>query len=287
MARLNPQGLARRDKGLLSTMLAPPGMTLASIDLSAGEPTVTTHYSQDRNYKMACFDMVGKAPYYENGILQIDDIYLQTASVSPIGKKDVDALWAKDWNGKTFSEQWLRDSEVIKKAYKEGRAFHKILCLGLGYGMGAQKMVNSAYEKGYALDIDTAKKFKNVYWDLYKDVRKFVKTCENMIKRDGHIVNEFGYRGTPPDFKAFNFWIQSSVSGIMHVFTKYLMHELPQGSRYYACVHDELIIAVPDDYVKEAFKAKERATILLNDTLEWSVDIRTGWVLGKNWYEAK
>lgn len=287
MARLNVQGLARRDPGLMKSILSPPGYTTVSIDLASGEPTVTTHYSQDRNYKMACFDMVGKAPYYENGILQIDDIYLQTASVSPIGRKAVDTLWQQDWSGKTFPQQWLEDPEVIKKAYKDGRAFHKILCLGLSYGMGSQKMVNSAYEKGYALDLDTAKKFKRVYWDLYEGVKQFVEFCGDMRKRDGCIINEFGYRGICEPHKSFNFWIQSSVSGILHVFTRLLMHELPQGCRYITCVHDELLIAVPDELLQEAFQAKERATQQLNDTLDWSVNIRTGWVPGKTWYEAK
>lgn len=286
MARLNVQGLARRDPGLMRSIITDPGFTTVSIDLSAGEPTCTTHYSQDRNYKMACFDMVGKAPYYENGILQIDDIYMQVASVSPIGRKDIEDLWNRDWNGRTFAQQWVEDSEVIKKAYKDGRAFHKILALGLGYGMGGAKMVSSAYEKGYTLDLATAKQFHGAYWSLYKDVKKFAETLSKMRKKNGSIVNEFGYRGVCEPHKAFNFYIQSSVSGIMHVFGRYLM-ENAKYSQYVTCIHDELLVAVPIDRLDEFKKDKDLATKQLNETLEWSVDIRTGFVSGLSWFEAK
>ncbi len=85
---LNVQGLARKEQGLLSYVLPEEGFSFVSVDLGAGEPSVTSHFSKDKNYYAACFGMVGKAPYYDQqGVLQIDDIYLAGASVAPTGKQ--------------------------------------------------------------------------------------------------------------------------------------------------------------------------------------------------------
>ena len=288
MARLNVQGLARGDKGLMSTIVTHPGQTIVSIDLASGEPTVTTHYSQDPNYYAASFGMVGKAPFYDpSGLLQISDIYLMTMSKSPMGAQRMREVFNTPWDGLTFGEQWLKDDEKIKKFLKPERAFHKTLCLGLGYGMGPKKMVKSAYEKGYELSLEHAQQFHKVYWTTFKGVKSFAQWCTRQVENRGYIVNEFGYRCTPQPFKAYNAFIQSSVSGIMHVFGRELIPLLPKHSRYLTCIHDELLISVPTEQLEDAFKAKEQATEILNDTLAWSVKIRTGWAPGKDWYTAK
>ena len=83
--KLNPQGLARKDRALLSAVLPSPGHTFVSCDLSSGEPTCTAHYSQDKNYHDATFGMVGIPPYYAKDVLKIDNLYLTVMSVSPHG----------------------------------------------------------------------------------------------------------------------------------------------------------------------------------------------------------
>lgn len=102
-----------------------------SIDLAAGEPTVTAHFSQDQRYRFATIDGVGKEPYYAaDGVLMVDDIYLMVMSVSPMGKQ---LMWDTYHNhmfgdGKyNFVTQWMLDSEVVKSHLKKFRQFHKIL----------------------------------------------------------------------------------------------------------------------------------------------------------------
>lgn len=288
--KLNAQGLARRDKGLMSCILSGKDKTTVSIDLSAGEPSVTSHFSQDRNYLYACFEGVGKVPKYRGGILQIDDIYLMTMSVSPIGADKMREAFNAKWPAGSFQDQWMVDPEVIKTALKRDRQIHKILALGLGYGMGAKKMVKQMYDQGYILELKNAKAFHRAYWALFSGVKKFSEMLSNRIERDGYLINPFGYRLTPEPHKAFNYFIQSSVSGIMHVFTAKLMAAAPDAE-FITCVHDELLIDVPngeDGKGLERFRqAKDRATDSLNEDLNWSVKIRTGFAPGKNWYEAK
>lgn len=286
-ARLNVQALARREPRLMRALLPPPEYTLASCDLGAGEPTVTAEYSKDRNYTNACFNMVGKAPYYDKeSVLQISDIYLMVMSASPIGKHILRAAWDKDWNGKTFAEQWLDDAEIIKSALKRARQIHKILVLGIGYSMQPRTMVKSMYENGFELSLEDAKKFYDAYWALFPGVRRFSNQLEWQLKQEGYIVNPFGYRLTPEPRLGFNYFCQSSVSGIVHVLTAKLFAAAPYA-RFAALIHDELIIELPLDKVEQFKIDKERAVDSLNEDLGWALKIRCGLVFGKDWYDAK
>lgn len=131
--RLNVQGLARRDRRLMECLVPDDGYITVSMDLAAGEPTVTSHFSQDKNYRYACFDGVGKAPFYKDGVLMLSDIYLMTMSVSPLGReKMADAFKNARFDGRTFSEQWLIDDESIKRYFKKDRQLHKMLCIAEG-----------------------------------------------------------------------------------------------------------------------------------------------------------
>lgn len=271
----------------MSCLLPEPGHVFVSCDLSAGEPSVTAHFSQDKSYYDACFGMVGKAPCYRDGVLRIDDIYLMTASVSPLARDAMAEAFNRDWGGKTFAQQWLEDPEVIKSALKETRALHKILCLGLGYSMGPRKLRSSAYEKGYDIPAKTAKAFFNAYWELFNGVRRLADGLEAKFKREGYLVNPFGYKLHPePSYKAFNYFIQSSVSGVMNVLYDKFTHYAPY-TEYVTTIHDEHIISVPEARLDEAKAAMQEAEKSLNHDLNWSVKIRVGWKPGKDLYGAK
>lgn len=264
-----------------------PGHSIVSIDLSAGEPTVTAHFSQDKNYRYATFDGVGKEPQYRAGVLMIDDIYLMTRSVSPISKM---AAWKefteKTYDGLPFPQAWLRDPDLVKRPIKKDRDLHKMLALALGYGMGPKKMVKQCYDKGHEMSYQTARDFYGAYWDLFSGVRAFADQLAARIKRNGFIVNPFGYRLTPPPHKAFNYYIQSSVSGIMHIFNMKLF-TIANYAKFITVIHDEVIADVPDDRLDDFRKDAALATKSLNDDLKWTTEIRTGFAIGKNWYEAK
>lgn len=259
-----------------------------SIDLAAGEPTVTAHWSQDVRYRYATIDGVGKPPYYaDDNVLMIDDIYIMCMSVSPMGRELVwETFHDRKFDGRSFVEQWVADAEVIKSALKKQRQFHKILALGIGYGMQPKKMCESSYNAGYSLSLDEARAFHKAYWKLFRGVKGLADRLERQVRNEGQLINPFGYRLTPEPRKAFNYFIQSSVSGIMHVFCAKLMAIAPY-SKFVTVIHDELVVDTPVDRVDEFKAAAREATDSLNEDLKWSVDIRTGFVVGRNWYEAK
>jgi len=286
-ARLNVQGMARRDP-LLMTCLGPdPGFITCSSDAASGEPSVIAHFSHDPVYKYACFDGIGKAPYYKDAVLVIDDIYLMGASISPVGASIVRDAFNKKWPAGSFQDQWLQDSEVIKSALKKCRQLHKAAILGFSYGMGHRKCARTLYEQGYLISEEDAKKFKFAYWDLMSGVARFSKRLANMSEREGYIINPFGYRIVPESpHKAFNAYIQSSVSGLLNVYLVKLLAAAPYA-QFVTIIHDELLLDIPIIYKEEFKLAKERAVKSLNEDLKWSVDLRFGLVYGSDWYTAK
>ncbi len=294
--RLNPQGLARKDKRLMSAIEAPPGMTLISCDLAAGEPTCTTHYSQDKNYADATFNMVGKAPFYDpSSVLKIDNLYLTVMSVSPMGKALTRELYSAGYGGDNFSERWQRNEaycghpfqEYIKGQIKSQYAFHKIGTLGMGYSMGPKKFQTAAYDAGHVITFGQAKDFFNQYWALFHGIKKFANICAYNFKQKGALVNEFGYRLIPDkDYKAFNYWIQSTVSGIMHVLCAKFFAIAPY-CQFLLVIHDEVIFMCPTERVEEARLAMKQAELGLNKNLRWRVNMRVGFATGTNLYEAK
>ena len=284
---LNVQALSRREKRLMENIIADEGYTYVSVDLSAGEPTITTHFTQDKHYKYATFDGVGKAPYYDGEVLMIDDIYLQTASISPVGKDIMRNAFLNDkYDGKTFAEQWLIDPEIIKKKYKVTRALHKIMALGMSYGMGAKKAEKNLADNGFKITLSHAKELHTKYWRLYAGIRSFADQLSLEMKQKGFIYNPFGYRITAEPHNAFNGFIQSSVNGIIALLAMFTLKHY-SNAVLVTVIHDEIIWKIPKIHIEEFKKACQLATIDLNSFLKWSVDIRTGFVVGDNFYEAK
>lgn len=278
--RLNVQGLARKEPLLMKCILPDTGNVLVSIDLSAGEPTVTSEFSRDKNYIYATFEGVGKTPFYKDDVLKIDDLYLTVASVSPVGRDEIKA------NFNYIQDMWLKDPEAVKSKLGKTRKLHKMGALGIGYSMGPKKMVRQFNDAGFKISLKEAQEFHKEYWDLFAGIKRLSDRLTKQVQIDGYLINPFGYRMTPDPRKAFNYFIQSSVSAIMHVFGMKLFAAAP-WARLITVIHDEFIVEIPKDRVEEFRIAKELATASLNEDLKWSVDIRTGFVVGSNWYDAK
>lgn len=284
---LNVQGLARRDRGLMSALIPPPGYVFVSIDQSAGEPTTTASFSGDPYYTHATYSGAGKRPYYDNReILLIDDVYLMVASVSPIGKIPILKAFSKLYDGRSFAVQWLTDPEVIKKELEDLRKLHKVIVLALMYGMGPKKMLDYCYDKGIHLTTAQAKAFYIAFWKLFTQVKGFAQTIEKQLEREGYLVNPLGYRNTCEAHKGFNAFNQSTVSGLMNYFNL-LLFERATYAKYVVVIHDEVIAAVPVDKLEQFKQDRDLALQELNNELQWTIPIRVGWAVGNNLFEAK
>lgn len=285
---LNVQAMARREPLLMSCIKARPGYKFVSADLSAGEPTIITEFSGDFYYSAATFDQVGLIPRYdEKGVLLIDDIYLMGMSVSPIGKDKLREVFHSDFDGKTFAEQWMIDPEVVKKRLKTERAIHKILMLGIGYSMGPNKIVESAFKAGYIISLKDAQAFFREYWKLFSDVKRLGKKLQNDFKFHAELRNVFGYRLIPDkDYKALNYVIQSTVSGLIMLLCKEFFESCTYA-KFVTVIHDEIIFEVEEDKLEESKTKFYKAVEEVNRILGWKTQVRCGFVDGSNFYEAK
>lgn len=286
---LNIQGMSRKEPLVMSRIESDLSHCFVSVDLTSGEPSITAHFSSDPYYRAAVLDMINKTPYYDSqGVLLIDDIYLMVMSVSPMGKDRIKhAFYEEKFEGLSFKESWSKNPEIIKKILKKERDFHKILTLGIGYSMGAVKMVESAFEAGYTLSLEHAKLFVKAYWKLFKGVKSLSRKLENIYKTQGDLINPFGYRLVPDKtYKAFNYFIQSGVSGLINVLCIKFFSYCTEA-RFITVIHDEIIFQIPIDKKEECKEKFKKALDSLNEDLEWSVAIKTGWKEGVNFYEAK
>ena len=286
-AKLNIQAMARQDEGLMSCLLSDEGYTTVSVDLSAGEPTVMSHYSNDKNYRYAAFDGVGKKPFFNaKGLLMIDDIYLMLASINPVSSNKIKEVFEANYDGISGFDKWSQDSDYIKKLIKKERGINKICALGIGYSMGPRKLVSSCYDKGFVISFEQAKVVHHAYWNtLFPDVAKLRDYLAIQTKQKGFLVNPFGFRIIPEPHKALNYFIQSSVNGIMDILLIKLLDKAPY-IKFRTIVHDELIIDIPETLIREAQTAMNESVKELNKMLNWSVNVRTGWVEGRNYFEA-
>lgn len=278
---LNLPAMARRDEPFMRCWLADEGKTFVSQDVVSLEPSVTAHFSQDKRYRWATVDGIGKAPYYDGDVLMIDDVYLMTASVLPPTAHQI----RKAWDDGLFNS-WLADSEAVKKALKSPRSFAKVCALGLGYGMGAKKLQKTCAEAGVILTFQEAKAVRARYWDLFAGLRGFADTLQFRVEKDGFLINPFWYRITPEPHKAFNAYIQSSASGVLDLYCTYMFEEAPD-MEFVALIHDEVIFQCPDERLKDLPGLTDKITKDVNDALQWTVPIRFGTITCKTFESFK
>ena len=282
-ARVNLPALARRDMAFMDCWKA-DGL-FVSKDFTSLEPTITAELSQDPFYRYATYDGLNKEPYVNrDGILMIDDIYLMTASVMPgIGEHVVTFF-----GDKRNCEAWLADSEAVKDHpdVKPYRKKAKPACLGFNYGMGPKRFVQQCYDAGITVSLTDAKRMYKAYWDLFTGVKTLVTKLTAITKRDGYLVNSFGYRLTTEPHKGYNAMIQSSASGVLDVYNYKFFPRCP-WAKFVALVHDEVIIDIPENRIEQTKKIQAECIESLNEDLRFQVPMRMGFIIGKTFAEIK
>jgi hypothetical protein len=283
-AKLNPQGLARRSSDLMQCIIPDEDHVFISSDLGSAEPTVVTQFSKDQIYADAVFNLSGVDPYWENNILKLSDIYLTVASVNPVTKEKI----RKAWDDGLF-KPWTVDSELVTSdpLIKPVRALNKTGTLGMLYGMGAKKMASNMTDQGIPLTLEEARLFHRYFWKTFSAIDRFRKYKAEQFKKDGYLINPFGYRLKPSSpHKAFNYFIQSSVSGIINMIMVKLFTVAP-WIELVSIIHDELILHIPKSRTDECKSILQSVEDSLNEDLQWDVRMRMGFKPGRTLYEAK
>ena len=130
--------------------------------------------------------------------------------------------------------------------YKTYRKLSKIVNFSLPYGTGPKKLmeaINVSYPE--------AKVIWDRYWETYKGVKHYSDTLEDIMKRDGYIMDVFGRTYKCPkgsEYKSLNRMVQGTCAGI---FKRAFLEAVEALSRHFPDfrvvlgVHDEIIVEGP------------------------------------------
>jgi DNA polymerase I-like protein with 3'-5' exonuclease and polymerase domains len=159
----------------------------------------------------------------------------------------------------------------------------------MGYGAQPKKLKEACkLQANVDITIEQAQEAFDAFWGLYSGVNRFAERMKRHCNRnDGVIINDLNYRMFPKQANAaFNGWIQSTLSGVIDLFTWYFLESTP-WARFVTCIHDSLMYIIPEDRIEEFRACKEEAEGIVNSILKWDSRIELGFNVGRNWAELK
>jgi len=288
-ATLNLQAIARQYEPLVSSLVPRPGYVFVGNDIESAEPSIIAQYSNDPFMRYLAYEGIGKKPFYKDDIFFCDDQYIALAAITPMFQTEIKRKFLEGVNGRTFGDFWVNTPEAGKLLFKKQRKAAKAWDLGLGYGLSPKGLVKNSLEKGFPITLAQAKQIYNAYWRMRAYVQTFSEMTKKYYKKYKHVCTPFGFRSRPSkDYKCMNALIQGSVNPIIDMFTMYLEEEFyKHGAHFLVCIHDEVMWECPISKVKLFNMCKNNAQKKLNDFLQWDIPLRFGFVVGRNFFEAK
>ena len=171
----------------------------------------------------------------------------------------------------------------------------KVINFGIIYGMGPQRL-----GREFGISTKEASAFIDNYFDVYAEVRSFLKKTIEQAKVDGYVTTLLGRIRYLPELQSHQRSVQSfgeriavntPVQGTAADMIKRAMVNLHQrlsdegsGAEMIIQVHDELVLEIPENEVA-------MATTMVREEMENAIEldvplvVEVGW--GANWMEAK
>jgi len=277
------------EEDIAGNVLSDEGYTFIAVDFRSLEPAVQAHLSGDPKLRYAISEGVGKKPFWNNGTLWIDDIYLLNISEQEQFRTQLDV----------DCDLWMIDSEEVKRKNKLIRNTAKGVYLSTGYGAQppkVRKLVIKHTKKPWKLkDI---KPMVKGFWTTFTHLLILKQDLEKEVKLNGYFVTEFGfpltYRSTSgqalatPMHTCLNRMIQSTAAGVMKLFISIVLENKPEWMLIaIPDLHDAMTVQVPDEEI-EAGKAYIMGCLdKLNETLNWEFPLMLSMSTGKSLYETK
>lgn len=277
------------EKELAECVIADEGHTFIAVDFRSLEPCVQAHLSGDKKLKYAVSDGIGKKPFWENGTLWIDDIYLLNLSEQETFRTQIDV----------DLDLWVVDSECVKKKNKIVRNVGKGAYLSTGYGAQpprVRKLVIKLTKKNWTLK--QIKPIVKAFWASFPGLLILKQDLEQEVKRRGFFVTEFGFPLTytstagqglaTPIHTVLNRMTQSTAAGVMKLYLAIVMDSKPSWMKMVIPDwHDALTVKVPDEYVEDGKQFILECLDELNRRLDWEFPLLLSMKTGKNLYETK
>lgn len=285
---LNMLALCRRDKRCASVYLPEDDEIFISQDISGAEPNVMLNLTHDPMLKFFLKEAKGVAPYWDGDTLMTDSMYITFASRNIVGRTLIKEAYEREWNGKSFSEQYLEDSDVIKKWLdSKGKAYsmYKMLTLALFYGLGGTGVVRQLGEYGVTLSDQQGKNIYASFWELFSEVSRYQRMLQRALKKVPFLTNPLGFKLNCKPRNVLNAYIQSFVSS----FISNLLFALDtyRKATYIMTMHDEIIHSIKEKYIAEYLAFRNEVLSKLNSALGFEFPLELGCTRGRNFYEAK
>lgn len=179
----------------------------------------------------------------------------------------------------------------VSKIDKDERQTGKVIVLGLGYGMGGNKLAMQAKAQ-YGITLD-GKRAHGAYHSTFKVYSGYCKQVRDRALQLGYARTVLGkMRRLAPDevfTRAPNFIVQGSAAELMMASLCFLKRELPSDCRLVGTIHDELIVECPKSRQTQTIRYVEEA---MSEAMEYmfpkavTFDVADAHS-GLNWAEAK
>lgn len=192
------------EKRILKHLVCDPGYIGVHADLSAIEPTITAHYSEDP----ALLKVFGQG---------LGDIYLDLAL----------ALFPND---KELQEGYKTNEPItkeIKDRFARQRKIAKVIQLAVQYGGTGHTVGKNLTNDSIPTTTEEAMEYVRAYWRKFKKVRTFNYQLKELNRRNGYLRNVCGriIRVPDPEYKDLsNRFIQSSahdvlIQWVLHIYS--------------------------------------------------------------------
>lgn len=183
------------EKAILQHLRCDPGYIGVHADLSAIEPTITAHYSEDPALLKVFRDGQG-------------DIYLDLAL----------ELFPNDKELQDGYNPWIPLSESIKRRFSKQRKIAKVIQLAVAYTGTGHTVSKNLTKDGIPTTVDEANRLVSAYWRKFRKVEEFNNRLRELNRKQGYLRNVIGriIRVPDPGYKDLsNRFIQSSAHDVL------------------------------------------------------------------------
>lgn len=246
------------EKEIMRNLLVDEGHIGVHADLSAIEPTIAAHYSDDPTLLKV----------FKQGL---GDIYLDLAL----------ALFLSDTKLQDGYNPNLPISEDVKKRFSRQRKIAKVIQLAVSYTGTGHTVSKNLTKDGIHTTVEEANHHVATYWNKFGAVSRFEKRLQEENKKQGFVRNAIGQiiRTPWPDFKdLYNRFLQSSGHGVLELWVMEIYKLC--SARAIAIrpvvldIHDSTSNSCPIAQVNELKKAYIDALHNVNELLGLTVQVK-------------